>query len=161
MGCHFLLEGIFLTQGSNLGLLHCRQILYPLSHQGRQNLENGLIYPLPVYIDSCFLSHIDSLLYILHAGLFLLALLRSDSYKNFTFKSCPLSSSPCVRQARRLGPVPFFSIHHFSALASVGYALIMLWVTIFSNAFNMQPLYRLEAANAVSFIMFSGTLHSS
>ena len=25
--CHFLLQGIFLTQGSNLGLLHCRQTL--------------------------------------------------------------------------------------------------------------------------------------
>ena len=33
VGCHFLLQGIFLTQGSNLGLLHCRQILYHLSHQ--------------------------------------------------------------------------------------------------------------------------------
>ena len=32
--CHFLLQGIFLTQGSNPGLLHCRQILYQLSHQG-------------------------------------------------------------------------------------------------------------------------------
>ena len=29
-----LLQGIFPTQGSNTGLLHCRQILYPLSHQG-------------------------------------------------------------------------------------------------------------------------------
>ena len=28
-----LLQGIFPTQGSNLGLLHCRQILYHLSHQ--------------------------------------------------------------------------------------------------------------------------------
>ena len=27
MGCHALLQGIFPTQGSNLGLLHCRQIL--------------------------------------------------------------------------------------------------------------------------------------
>ena len=35
VGCHFLLQGIFLTQGSNLGLLLCRQILYHLSHQGR------------------------------------------------------------------------------------------------------------------------------
>ena len=26
--------GIFSTQGLNLGLLHCRQILYQLSHQG-------------------------------------------------------------------------------------------------------------------------------
>ena len=30
---HSLLQGIFLTQGLNPGLLHYRQILYPLSHQ--------------------------------------------------------------------------------------------------------------------------------
>ena len=29
---HSLLQGIFLIHGSNLGLLHCRQILYCLSH---------------------------------------------------------------------------------------------------------------------------------
>ena len=29
-----LLQGIFPTQGSNPGLPHCRQTLYPLSHQG-------------------------------------------------------------------------------------------------------------------------------
>ena len=34
---HSFLQEIFLTQGSNLGLLNCRQILYHLSHQGRQN----------------------------------------------------------------------------------------------------------------------------
>ena len=34
MGCHFLLQGIFPTQGLNLCLLHCRQILYCLSHWG-------------------------------------------------------------------------------------------------------------------------------
>ena len=34
MSCRFLLQGIFPTQGSNLGLLHCRQTLYHLSHQG-------------------------------------------------------------------------------------------------------------------------------
>ena len=33
-GCHFLFQGIFPTQGSNLGLLYCRQMLYHLSHQG-------------------------------------------------------------------------------------------------------------------------------
>ena len=27
VGCHFLFQGIFLTQGSNLPLLHCRQSL--------------------------------------------------------------------------------------------------------------------------------------
>ena len=34
VGCHFLLQGIFPTQGSKPGLTHCRQILYQLSHQG-------------------------------------------------------------------------------------------------------------------------------
>ena len=34
VGCHFLLQGIFPTQEWNLGLLHCRQILYHLRHQG-------------------------------------------------------------------------------------------------------------------------------
>ena len=33
VGCHALLQVIFPTQGSNPGLLHCRQILYQLSHQ--------------------------------------------------------------------------------------------------------------------------------
>ena len=31
-GCHPLLQGIFPTQGLNSSLLHCRQILYCLSH---------------------------------------------------------------------------------------------------------------------------------
>ena len=34
VGSHSLLQGIFLTQGMNQGLLHCRQILYHLNHQG-------------------------------------------------------------------------------------------------------------------------------
>ena len=32
--CHFLLQGIFPSQGSNPGLSHCRQTFYHLSHQG-------------------------------------------------------------------------------------------------------------------------------
>ena len=34
VSCHFLLQRIFLTQGSNLHLLHCKWIFLPLSHQG-------------------------------------------------------------------------------------------------------------------------------
>ena len=34
VGSHSLLQGLFLTQGLNLGLLHSKQILYHLSHQG-------------------------------------------------------------------------------------------------------------------------------
>ena len=35
VGSHSLLQGIFLTQELNPSLLHCRQILYHLGHQGR------------------------------------------------------------------------------------------------------------------------------
>ena len=41
---HFLLQGILLTHGSNPGLLHCRQILYQLIHQG--SLSGPLLPPL-------------------------------------------------------------------------------------------------------------------
>ena len=34
MGCHFLLQGIILTQESNQGLLHCRQMICQLSYEG-------------------------------------------------------------------------------------------------------------------------------
>ena len=43
MGCHFLLQGIFLTQELNLCLLcllHCNWILYPLSHGGSWDLNS-------------------------------------------------------------------------------------------------------------------------
>ena len=36
---HSLLQGIFPTQGSNPGILYCRQILYYLSHQGRPQIH--------------------------------------------------------------------------------------------------------------------------
>ena len=42
-GYHFILQGIFPTQGSNSGLLNCRQILYCLSHQGSLLHEKWLI----------------------------------------------------------------------------------------------------------------------
>ena len=34
VGILFLLQGIFPTRGSNLGLLHCRRILYQLRYEG-------------------------------------------------------------------------------------------------------------------------------
>ena len=38
VGCHFLLQRIFPAQWSNLGLLHCRWILYQLSYQGSPSI---------------------------------------------------------------------------------------------------------------------------
>ena len=43
VGCHFLLQGIFPTQGSNPGLPHCRQTLYHLSHQGSPQYYRTLL----------------------------------------------------------------------------------------------------------------------
>ena len=50
VGCHFLLQRIFLTQGSNPDLLHCRQILYCLSQYLLLTLEPILI-PEITYLD--------------------------------------------------------------------------------------------------------------
>ena len=65
-----LLQGIFTIQGSNPGLLHCRQILYRLSHQEKQRWfdfflpcywpspvrpKRGLGSPLTRFV--CVLSH--------------------------------------------------------------------------------------------------------
>ena len=45
VGSLSLLQGIFLTQGSNQGLLHCRWILYQLSHQGSPRILVWVAYP--------------------------------------------------------------------------------------------------------------------
>ena len=40
VGCLSLLQGIFPTQESNWGLLHCRRVLYQLNHQGSPQLQH-------------------------------------------------------------------------------------------------------------------------
>ena len=42
---HSLLQGIFPTQGLNPGLLHCRCILYQVSHQGSPRILEWAAYP--------------------------------------------------------------------------------------------------------------------
>ena len=48
VGNHFLLQGIFPTQRLNPGILHCRQILYQLSHQGSPTKIKVGIYNLRI-----------------------------------------------------------------------------------------------------------------
>ena len=45
VGSLSLLQRIFPTQGSNPGLLHCRWILYQLSHQGSRRILEWVAYP--------------------------------------------------------------------------------------------------------------------
>ena len=45
VGCLSFLQGIFPTQGSNPGLLHCGQILYQLSHKRSPRILEWVAYP--------------------------------------------------------------------------------------------------------------------
>ena len=49
VGCHALLQGIFLTQGWNPGFphcrWHCRQVLYHMSHQGSPWILDWVAWP--------------------------------------------------------------------------------------------------------------------
>ena len=45
VGSLSLLQGIFLTQELNLGLLHCRKILYQLSHKRSPKILEWVAYP--------------------------------------------------------------------------------------------------------------------
>ena len=43
VSCCAFLQGIFLTEGLNPGLLHCRWVLYSLSYQGIEGRRGRLI----------------------------------------------------------------------------------------------------------------------
>ena len=73
VGCHFLLQGIFHTQGLNPGLLHWRQMLYPLSHQ-----RSYLIYKMEPFYN----------LHILGLYVYLMCILKAHQYYE--------PESPCV-----------------------------------------------------------------
>ena len=79
VGCHCLLLEIFLTQGLNPGLPHCRQTLYHLSHQGSQ------ISPyLFIYLKTILLSseswHLNTVL--------LPARVLQDTHRYFFYLAC-------------------------------------------------------------------------
>ena len=64
VACHFLLQEIFPTQGSNLGLLHFRWTLYHLSHQERPKLlyikqlnNKVILYSTRNYIQYIIINH--------------------------------------------------------------------------------------------------------
>ena len=86
---HSLLQGIFLTQGLNPGFLHCRQILYHLSHQGS-----------PVYKECTLYAH--------KVATAAAKSLHSCPTLCDPIDSSPLSSSvPGILQARKLEWLPY------------------------------------------------------
>ena len=62
MGFHFLLQGIFLTQGSSPSLPHCRKMLYCLSYQGSpKSLSHVRLFGSPFKDWDQFNSNVSSL----------------------------------------------------------------------------------------------------
>ena len=46
VGSFSFLQGIFLTQGSNPGIPHCKRILYQLNHHGSPRIPEWVAYPI-------------------------------------------------------------------------------------------------------------------
>ena len=68
--CHFLLQRTFLTQGSNPGLLHCRQILYHLNYREDPTPKKGTAKECSNYHTMALVSHASKvMLKILQAKL--------------------------------------------------------------------------------------------
>ena len=106
VGHHFLLQGIFPTQGLNLGLLHCRPILYRLSYKGSKPLCDGYQGAKCQAKTTVLSSPASLFLYGFHPILLLLLLLLLQSCPTLCDPidgSPPGSPVPGILQARTLG----------------------------------------------------------
>ena len=86
-GCHSLCQGIFLTQESNPGLLHCKQILYHLGHQGSPILciQEQIFIECILYI-RCMKSTSECVQILI---------LGSEEYRRLTEDKCRISVGQC------------------------------------------------------------------
>ena len=88
VGSCSLLQGIFPTQGSNLGLLHCMPILYHLSHQGSSIIFKDFQFiTLHIYICVCH-SYDSKFVINLYFLLTYLTIIYKTSRKIFV-ERCP------------------------------------------------------------------------
>ena len=61
VGCHFLHQGIFPALGSNRGVLHCKRILYLLSHRGNPTDKRPLLQIRSLPLNKlCDLGQVDT-----------------------------------------------------------------------------------------------------
>ena len=88
MGSLSLLQGIFPTHGLNPGLLHCRWILYQLSHTGSSRILEWVAYPFSRrYSQSTNRTGVSCIA----AGLFTnLAIRKAHSFLCYTVNPCCL-----------------------------------------------------------------------
>ena len=93
MGCHFLLQGIFPTQGSNPGLPHCRQTLLTSEPPGKPKCSELRFRKKKASVCArwwgesflCIVVELNESIYVKHSSL---CLAYSSSCYSVT-KSCP------------------------------------------------------------------------
>ena len=69
MGCHFFLQAILLTQGSNPDLPHCRQMLYRLSYQESCNQPLNFLKSKNILVFVSFMVFYFIGRFLIHLGL--------------------------------------------------------------------------------------------
>ena len=142
MDSHSLFQGIFPTQGSNAGLPHCRQILYPLSHQGSprilewvrsvQSLSRVRLFSTPWTA-----AHQASLSITIFCSLLKFLSIESVMPSNYLILCHPLLLLPSI----------FPSIRGFSSES----ALCITWPKYWTFSFSISPSN--EQSGLISFRM--------
>ena len=100
VGCHFLLQEIFLIQGLNPGLLHCRQMLYHLSRQRSTITREKTILDFKIIKFKILSQYMVLLVYLnIHNSFtafhkLLLPSLRSEVKWSEFAQSCPTLCDP-------------------------------------------------------------------
>ena len=124
MGCYFLLQGIFMNQGSNLHLLHFlhwQVYSLPLSHQGVQ-FSHSVMFNSVIKWTA---AHLASLIITNSQSLLKLKSIKSMRPSNHLILCCPLLLLPSI----------FASIRVYSNEP----ALHIRWPKYWSFSFNISP----------------------
>ena len=130
MGCHFLLQGIFPTQGLNPDLLHCRQHSLALHHLGSrcsqcEPIQFSSLSHVRLFATPWTAARQASLSIINSRGLLKLISIESVMPSNHFSLSCPLLLPPSI----------FPSIRVFSSES----ALRIRWPKYWGFSFSISP----------------------
>ena len=116
LGCHFLLQRIFLNQGSNPGLLHCRQTLNRTTNFKETSLSSSHFNTVQNII--CVIMHIDESVFFCFATEGSLGRISNlnhagESYKDISDEVCTL--------------LMWFQVTKSAGPPNRNYIVLMLW----------------------------------
>ena len=159
MGSLSLLQGIFPTQGSNLGLPHCRQILYQLSHKRSPRILKWVAYPFSSGFSwprnwtgfSCFAGGFFTSRAIRDAPYWSLQIIESSSL-------CYIVGSPNLSSPT---PFPPLSIRLLSYAMLSHFSHVQLCVTPWTAAHQALPSLGFSRQEHWSGLPFPSPMHES